>query len=88
VTEEEKLKYLSQLIVDNRLTVPAIFLLELIKPLSFLTHTVLDVFNQPLKAIGINSDKFSLFCDLLSSRQMLEGLISRIEEQAKIKSDQ
>lgn len=65
-------------IVSHGLTAPAIFFLESVKPLHFLSSQVL-LFSQPFAAMLIGSGNLNHLTKLLESRQGIEMLILAIE---------
>ncbi len=81
IPEEEKSKVLgdvAQDIVERGLTAPAIFFLEVTKPLSFIGSQVLIMANPVVQAI-FHSKKYWEISLLLEKRENVEYLIQEIE---------
>lgn len=68
------------------LTVPAIFILELHKPLTGLGHLVAEAFD-PLTRCLVGSDRAAAVLKLLESRDNIEFVIARLEQMARRESD-
>ncbi|RMG19294.1 MAG: hypothetical protein D6729_05695 [Deltaproteobacteria bacterium] len=79
-TEEEArlLDRIAEEVVRRRLEVPAIFLLESMKPLSFVGAQAMHFF-QPIVAAFLPPDGWDRLASLLERRETLEALIRRIE---------
>ncbi len=63
--------------------VPAVFFLELSKPVSFTAGSLVHAATPFLGAYTDNENVFTDFATVLSDRTLLEQLICRIEELAK-----
>ena len=68
------------------LAVPAIFLLELHKPLSGLGHLVAEAFD-PLTRCLVGSERAAAVLKLLESRDNVEFVIARLEEMTQRGTD-
>jgi len=66
-------------VVDMRLTVPAIFILESSKPLAFLGGQLL-VFLEPFIQTLFNFKQYQRFAFLMENRENWERLLRRIED--------
>jgi len=76
--DEALLDRLAVLIVRHRMTVPAIFFLESVKPLSFLGSQALHFF-EPMVRAFFNVQDYERFALLMERRENLEALLVRIE---------
>jgi hypothetical protein len=76
--EEKLLDRLAEMTVANRMTVPAILLLESVKPLSFLGSQALLFFEPMVRAFFTVPD-YDRVTALLERRDSLEALLVRIE---------
>ena len=66
-------------IVNKGLTIPAIFLLESTKYMSFIAGQIL-IFLGPVLTFFINDKKYNQFIELIEKRQNIELLIVQIEK--------
>lgn len=66
-------------IVKKGMAVPAIFLLESTKYISFIAGQTL-IFFGPILTIFVNDKKYYNFTQLLEKKENIEFLISKIEE--------
>ena len=80
-TEEdnELVEEVAKKIVNMRLTVPAIFLLESSKPLAFLGGQLL-IFLEPFIQTLFNFKRYQRFAFLMENRENWERLLRRIED--------
>jgi hypothetical protein len=76
--DEQLLDRLAELTVRHRMTVPAILLLESVKPLSFLGSQALHFFEPMVRAFFTLPD-YDRAAALLERRESLEALLVRIE---------
>lgn len=76
--DEQLLDRLAELTVRHRMTVPAILLLESVKPLSFLGSQALHFFEPMVRAFFSLPD-YDRAAALLERRESLEALLVRIE---------
>ncbi|HEU4724972.1 MAG TPA: hypothetical protein VFU59_06685 [Candidatus Eisenbacteria bacterium] len=76
--EEALLDRLADLTVRHRMTVPAILLLESVKPLSFLGSQAL-LFFEPMVRAFFSVPDYDRVASLLERRESLEALLVRIE---------
>jgi hypothetical protein len=67
-------------VVERDMTVPAIMLLETVKPLSFLGSQAL-VFLNPIVSLIVSSEDYYRFVRLLDDRENIEKLEIAIEEE-------
>lgn len=83
LTPEEKAHFrqaLARRIVEKRLTVPALLLLESIQPISFLSSQVLIFFSPLIETFFARADWYAALTEILEDRQELRRLIQEIEE--------
>ena len=66
-------------IVNKGLSIPAIFLLESTKYISFIAGQIL-IFLGPVLTFFINDKKYNQFIELIEKRQNIELLIVQIEK--------
>ena len=76
--EERLLDKLAEMTVTHRMTVPAILLLESVKPLSFLGSQAMLFFEPMIRAFFTVPD-YDRVAALLERRESLEALLVRIE---------
>ena len=82
VMKKDDINTLSELakkIVDKKLSVLAIFLLESTKYISFIAGQTL-IFLGPMLTIFVNDKKYYDFINLLEKKENIEFLISKIED--------
>ncbi len=77
--DEELVAKVARKVVDMRLSVPAIFLLESSKPLAFLGGQLL-VFLEPFVQTLFNFRQYQRFAFLMENRDNWERLLRRIED--------
>jgi hypothetical protein len=77
--DDELVEKVARKIVNMRLTVPAIFLLESSKPLAFLGGQLL-VFLEPFIQTLFNFKQYQRFAFLMENRENWERLLRRIED--------
>jgi len=82
VVEERDLERLAERIVRFRLSVLAVFLLELGKPLAFLGSQMLLLWS-PLVHLFVDPDRYDRFAQHVASRDAWEALIRRIEDESR-----
>jgi len=85
MNDKEILKNFAEKIVDRRLTVLAIFLLESTKYISFIAGQSL-IFLGPLITFFVNDKKFYRFIELIEKKENIEFLIKQIENKSIITS--
>ena len=78
-TEKTTLTEFAKKIVNKKMSVLAIFLLESTKYISFITGQAL-VFFGPILTLFVNDKKYYDFINLLEKRENVEFLISKIED--------
>ena len=78
VSEKEATARIAQKIIDRGFVTPAVFFLELMKPLSLLSSHAL-VFFGPFVTAFMKQDKYYRFTELLEDPKNVEFLISEIE---------
>ena len=78
-TEKNTLSEFAEKIVDRKVSVLAIFLLESTKYISFIAGQTL-IFLGPILTLFINDKKYYDFINLLEKRENVEFLISKIED--------
>jgi len=77
--EKETLIEFAEKIVNKKVTVFAIFLLESTKYISFIAGQTL-IFIGPLLTMFVNDKKYYNYISLLEERKNIEFLISKIED--------
>ena len=77
--EKETLIEFAEKIVNKKVTVFAIFLLESTKYISFIVGQTL-IFVGPLLTMFVNDKKYYNYISLLEERKNIEFLISKIED--------
>lgn len=77
---EELLGKIARKVVEREMTVPAIMLLEMVKPLSFLGSQAM-VFLNPVVSLVVSSDDYYRFVRLMDDRENIEKLAVAIEEE-------
>ena len=77
--EKETLIEFAEKIVNKKVTVFAIFLLESTKYISFIVGQTL-IFIGPLLTMFVNDKKYYNYISLLEERKNIEFLISKIED--------
>jgi hypothetical protein len=78
--DDALLTKLAATVVRYRMTVPAIFFLESVKPLSFIGSQALVFFEPFVRALFAAPD-YDRFATLMERRENLEALLVRIEQQ-------
>ena len=78
-TEKNTLTDFAQKIVNKKVSVLAIFLLESTKYISFVAGQTL-IFLGPILTLFVNDKKYYDFINLLEKRENVEFLISKIED--------
>ena len=78
-TEKNTLTKFAEKIVNKKVSVLAIFLLESTKYISFIAGQTL-IFLGPILTLFINDKKYYTFINLLEKRENVEFLISKIED--------
>ena len=73
------LSELAKKIVDKKLSILAIFLLESTKYISFIAGQTL-IFLGPMLTLFVNDTKYYDFINLLEKKENIEFLISKIED--------
>jgi hypothetical protein len=71
---------IAKAIVEREMTVPAIMLIESVKPLSFLGNQLL-IFLNPIVSLVISSKDYYTFVRMIEDRDNLEKLLVAIEEE-------
>ena len=79
MNEENIINEFANKIVEKGLSVPAIFLLESTKYISFIAGQTL-IFLGPILTIFVSDKKYYNFTQLLEKRENIEFLITQIEE--------
>jgi hypothetical protein len=77
--DKETLYYFAKKIVEKGLAVPAIFLFESTKYISFVAGQTL-IFLGPILTFFISDKKYYNFVNLLERKRNIEYLITQIEE--------
>jgi hypothetical protein len=76
--EEELINRLADWIAQRGLITPAMFLLEINKPFTFLGSQMLRMF-QPLLGPATGDEQIEAYARLLEDRANIEGLLARLE---------
>ncbi len=76
---EELIDKIARMIVQRRLGVVAIVLLESVKPLTFLGSQLM-VFMDPFVSAFFKPDDYRLFYEMIEDRKNIDKLIERIEK--------
>ena len=76
--DEALLDRLAELTVRHRMTVPAIFFLESVKPLSYVGSQALYFF-EPMVRAFFSVQEYDRFARMMERRDTLEALLRRIE---------
>ena len=79
IEDKKILKYFAKKIVEKGLAVPAIFLFESTKYISFLAGQTL-IFLGPILTFFVSDKKYYNLVDLLERKRNIEYLIIQIEE--------
>ena len=80
---EQLLEQLAQRINHWGLTLPALLLLQVTKPLSFIASQGLLIC-QPLLSFIHDSPRFADYADLLADRTNIDRLVARLEEDSRV----
>lgn len=87
LTLESDIEKLANVVIDRGLASPAIFLLEMHKPLVGLVHAI-SLIASPALSILFGLNKTAKLLELFKSRSNVEKLICKIEELEKNKCRQ
>tara|TARA_B100000579_G_scaffold53145_1_gene37110 strand:- start:1111 stop:1383 length:273 start_codon:yes stop_codon:yes gene_type:complete len=79
INDKNTLVHFAQKIVSKGMAVPAIFLLESTKYISFIAGQTL-IFLGPILTVFVSDKKYYNFTQLLEKRENIEFLITQIEE--------
>tara|TARA_Y100001970_G_C13987038_1_gene726223 strand:- start:466 stop:738 length:273 start_codon:yes stop_codon:yes gene_type:complete len=79
IDDKNTLVHFAKKIVSKGMAVPAIFLLESTKYISFIAGQTL-IFLGPILTIFVSDKKYYNFTQLLEKRENIEFLITQIEE--------
>ncbi len=82
--EREFLDRLAQMIKSRGLEVPAVFMGESIKPISFLLSQFL-VFFRPFVTVFVAPESYDKLISILEDREKLEYLLKLVEEKEEVK---
>lgn len=77
---EEFINKIAKKIVELKLSVPAIFFLESIKPLSFIGSQALVFFRPIILAVFNIPNAYDIFIRIMEDRENVEKLIQKIEQ--------
>jgi len=80
IDDKNTLVYFAKKIVSKGMAVPAIFLLESTKYISFIAGQTL-IFLGPILTIFVSDKKYYNFTQLVEKRENIEFLIIQIEEE-------
>ena len=76
--QREVLGRLADLVIERRLAMPAIFMLESVKPLSFVSSQAMICF-EPIVEAFCSPAEYRLVAEGLADRENIEWLIQRLE---------
>lgn len=82
-TQEEQREVLQKVadeLTRRHLATPAIFMLESVKPLTFIASQALVVFEPLLQAL-LSINQYRVFCDAIENRGNVEWLIAQLEQE-------
>jgi hypothetical protein len=79
VRNEQLIEHLTEQISRWRLTVPAILILQVTRPLSFIASQGL-LLCQPLLSFVYDAPRVADYAELLADRASMERLVTRLEE--------
>tara|TARA_B100000676_G_C17378853_1_gene484393 strand:+ start:140 stop:400 length:261 start_codon:yes stop_codon:yes gene_type:complete len=79
MNEENIINEFANKIVKKGLSVPAIFLLESTKYISFIAGQIL-IFLNPILTFFVSDKKYNQFVEIIEKRENLELLMLKIEE--------
>ncbi|OQX88549.1 MAG: hypothetical protein B6D65_05810 [candidate division Zixibacteria bacterium 4484_93] len=82
--ELDVLRKVAKKVTEWKMAVPAILILEMSKPVNFVSSQLL-LFLEPYVQLFLTSKDFSLFRSALSKRESIEKLLEFIEEEDNIK---
>ena len=77
--KKQDIEIFASKIIDKGMAVPAIFLFESTKYISFIAGQTL-IFFGPILTLFVNDKKYYKFVKLLEDKKNIETLITRIEE--------
>jgi hypothetical protein len=77
--KKQDIEVFASKIIDKGMAVPAIFLFESTKYISFIAGQTL-IFFGPILTLFVNDKKYYKFVKLLEDKKNIETLITRIEE--------
>ncbi|MCD6098890.1 hypothetical protein J7K18_08420 [bacterium] len=78
------LRKIAKKVVEWKMTVPAILMLEMSRPVNFVSSQLL-LFLEPYVQLFLTGKDFALFRSALSKRESIEKLLEFIEEEDNIK---
>jgi hypothetical protein len=79
---EDRLDRIAEGVVRFRCSALAVFLLELAKPLAFVSSQML-LLSGPIAHLWVDPERFDRLVEDVSSRERWEALIQRIEERER-----
>ena len=82
---EQLIEHLTEQISRWRLTVPAILLLQVTRPLTFIASQGL-LLCQPLLSFVYDAPRIEDYAELLADRASIDQLVSRLEEEEHARS--
>ncbi|MGI6358944.1 MAG: hypothetical protein ACOX2K_09685 [Bacillota bacterium] len=85
---DERIEQAARLVQRYGMEVPAIFFLELSKPVSFAAGSALHMATPIIGSLLMKEDLMTDYANILSDRNLLEKLICRIEALAKESDEQ
>lgn len=85
---DERIEQAARLVQRFGLEVPAVFLLEMSKPVSFVAGSAVHMASPLIGHLLLKEELMTDYANILSDRKLLEKLICRIEELAKETNEQ
>lgn len=84
VQSEQLIEHLTEQISRWRLTMPAILLLQVTRPLSFIASQGL-LLCQPLLSFVYDAPRVADYAELLADRASMDRLVTRLEEEEHVR---
>lgn len=78
--EKEMIDKIAQKVVDMGMTTPAIFMLEVGKPLNFIGAQTMNFFGPIVESFMKPENNYYQFTEMLEDRETVEKILMRIEE--------
>jgi len=78
--EDEMIDKIARKVVDMGMAIPAIFMLEVGKPLNFIGAQAMNFFGPFIEAFMKRDNHYYEFTEMLEDRESVERILRRIEE--------